>query len=492
MTKPKLKTLVAKPDGLDVVLAHYIAGDVNVITNFNAEGRLNPFDTNSDELLSTASAGSLKFSEVAGEYTMIGACEHCSAELHARPEDVTEMATAAMASDANEHYTEVVCPNCQEIATVDAAGLENPELRVEEASEEETQEEAEAQEEASEDEGEAQEEASQDEEGEDQEAADSAPHAQDEQEEGDEEQDEDQDQDDQDQDEQEEDKSSAAPTDFSTVIEKMFADTAAAQAEAEQSTITFDVSSSVEFDPNSVAVTPLRNGIMTVFVDNAEGTPVQIGALHVEQASANNAGYLTNFTPKGLQAINRLFRSALEAGDDLHPFGFKPVVHEIEVTAAVEALATERAEIASVEQAEVASRYAADLQQCVAIAMSGMDKGAYENPLHAALVTALESRRIGGAERIASAVVASAMAETMTAVLATADELMGQDKVARDALAATFQRMKKRTPQALAAEEAANIDMSTAHLFNLQQEQEVEAPAPVYTAPARKKKLFQH
>ena len=82
------------------------------------------------------------------------------------------------------------------------------------------------------------------------------------------------------------------------------------------------------------------------------------------------------------------------------------------------------------------------------------------------------------------------MAETMSAVLATADELMSQDKVARDALAATFQRMKKRTPQVIAAEEAANIDMSTAHLFNLQQEQEVEAPAPARTAPARKKRLF--
>ena len=245
--------------------------------------------------------------------------------------------------------------------------------------------------------------------------------------------------------------------------------------------ITYEVASAIQFDAKTARVVPLRPGVMVAFVNDGEGAPVNIGTLHVEHASTQNSRFFNEVTAKSLATLNNAFTAALSAGENLGAFGFIPVVHEIAVTDAVEALVAEQAETANAEMASASESYKAEFQQAIATAMAGMHKGIFDNPLHDALTASLEQRRVTGAERLVSKVLAATLGDFVKDMMAKADELMRKDPGARAEIASVIKSAKARTTNRKEEDRDEFVDLSTAALVGIDQ------PAVEDTRPAPSK-----
>lgn len=484
--------LVARQPGVDAVaVSAYQDGTKNIVTNALADGFSETASTfRQGETMTKTEGASATISDELDAMVKVGECEHCHAALLSSGDEAHLAALAEVASTLTDGA--IACPACEEMTKIEmpkADAAPAAEVAAENDGEE-VEEEDEGEEES--DEGDESEE-------DDEEESDDEESEEDEDDESEEDDEEESDGDDESEEDEKEESSTDEPTlsddDLAAEIAsfvKNSSDPADKQeAPAKMTTISFDVSSSIAFETASVRVVPLKAGRVAVFADNTDGDAINLGIMDAAKATEENASLFRDLDPKKLRVLQAGLCAAMDANEDLSSFGFAPVVHTIPVAELQAQTVAEMEEAAVAEAKTSIDAFRADYSHALAIAAAGMNKGIFDSPLHTALTRELASRRVTGAERIATQIITSVADEHMKAVIARADELMEKTPEARET-AATLIRSARPTVAntEVAASVGSDLEIATAMI-------QVETPAPQQAkaaspppAPAKKKRRF--
>jgi hypothetical protein len=475
--------LVARQPGASAVAVHgYKDGDKNLVTNALADGFSETASTfrQGETMTKIDSSSGTMGAEDLDVLVKVGECAHCHSALLSSSDEDHMAALHEVASTLADG--QISCPACEEMTKLELPTADAAEVAAEEGSDD--GEEAEEEEEETEDEDEDEDE---DEESEE-ESEDEAEEDEEDEEESEDEAEEDEEDEEETEDDAEKDESSAADlSDADLAAEIASFVESAGKSEADQpeaskmTTISFDVSSSVAFETASVRVVPLKAGRIAVFADGADGEPINIGNMNAAHATEENASLFRVLDPNKLRVLQAGLCAALDANEDLSSFGFSPVVHSIPVAELQAQSVAEVEEAAVAEAAASIDAFKADYAHSLAIAAAGMNKGIYESPLHAAMTRELASRRVVGADRIATQIIASVGDEHMKAVIARADDLMKKTPEAREEAATLIRGAKTAVTKTEApASSGSDLEIATAML-----QIETPAPEPVAAKPAK-------
>ena len=484
--------LVARQPGVDAVaVSAYKDGTKNIVTNALADGFTETASTfRQGEIMTKTEGASATISYELNDMVKVGECEHCHAALLSSGDEAHLAALAEVASTLTDGA--IACPACEETTKIEMpkpAAAPAAEVAAEDDDGEEAEEDDEGEEE------------SDDESEEDDEDDESEEDDEEESDEDDESEEDDEEEESDDEDDEEEEKSSTAEpvmddaalaAEIASFVKNSSDPADKQEAPAKMTTISFDVSSSIAFETSSVRVVPLKAGRVAVFADNADGDSVNLGCMDAAKATEENASLFRTLDPSKLRVLQAGLCAAMDANEDLSSFGFSPVVHSIPV-AEIQAQTVAEMEEAAVAEAKTSiDAFKADYSHAIAIAAAGMNKGIFESPLHSALTRELASRRVIGADRIATQIINAAADDHMKAVIARANDLMEKTPEARETAAALIRSARPTVANTeVAASVGSDLEIATAMIH-------VETPAPQQAAsketpvavPAKRKRRF--
>lgn len=256
--------------------------------------------------------------------------------------------------------------------------------------------------------------------------------------------------------------------------------------EDEEATIVVDLTATYSVDVPTVRVVELAANRYAVvaFDKNSEQTQI-VGHLNRDKFSQELASVKS-------ERLRDVLVAAMNAQENLSVLGFEPILATVSVSEQVAARMQEGEERASVAAEEVAADRIGAFEQSLGIAVAGMNKGIYENPLVDAITQELSRYGIENASSIAYRVVENSSDNYMRAAVEKAKALSEMSDEVREAVAVETQG----TLSVLAKPETASsaIPVATAHLSRLVQEtasfETAKVAALKPTSPAAGKRLF--
>lgn len=235
-------------------------------------------------------------------------------------------------------------------------------------------------------------------------------------------------------------------------------------AKTDTTTLVLDMSSAVDFRPETLTIVPLKAGLYAAFAETASGSPANIGLISSASATpANRKAFFDKPSAAGIRTMQTAIIAAMSSGDSLSDFGFAPVVHSISVDNAVAQAADARVEEASAKADARIAENTREMAAAMGTVATSMLKGFAPNPLVDSLKAELTSRtNIRNAGSVVTAAVSSSLVPFVKAIVSGAEDLMKKPAAVRAELA-TLMSTASSAP-AREEEDGGTVDIATALL----------------------------
>jgi len=263
---------------------------------------------------------------------------------------------------------------------------------------------------------------------------------------------------------------------------------------ATANTLTIDVTATMDFDIRSLRVSPVAPGTMSVFAA-VDGVMQPLGSLQAAAASeANQVLFKDNKT----EMLNKALVAALSSGGDYEEIGFTPITTTVATNEIFDSYVEEQTAAAKEAAAAELDNGHEDYKHSLRIALAGMNKGAYANPLLDGLAIELDRRGVKNTRRVAASILEAVGDDFVRAALDKAEELSRETPDARNAVAKLMLDAESTLAESEEDEEsntptpatASSMPFSTAAIPSVMASGETASAPPQRSAARDHRRLF--